>query len=186
MKKIKNNVDLLKKIRELRKRVRKHTGIFSTKFPSFFGKRKEVILKKAEWRIWNVFVNLMDSISWTLHLDKMKELKYGDRHPLDQRGCGDMVVIRPCDKKYKKKTYLGIYLGDMALSIHHTIKDNIVTSDFAMHNPAIYVPDIKKVIFGCGSWWSRIKNKEDLKQITDKDIDNVWYVRTLKELGKKK
>jgi len=35
---------------------------------------------------------------------------------------------------------------------------------------------------GCGSWWGAIDNEEDLKDITDSDIENVWYVQLLKKI----
>lgn len=185
---MKNNQELRNQLSDLRKRVRKHTGIFSHKMKEFFGKHKEdVKINKHEMRIWNDFIDVMEGLSWTLHLDEMKEIKYGDRKPLMQEGCGQLVQIRPCGKPYKGKTYLGIYLGEMALSVHHVLKDNALIADNAMHNPAIFVPALKKVIFGCESWWGRIKSTKDLKAITDKTIQNIWYVKLLNaDLGKKK
>ena len=52
-----------------------------------------------------------------------------------------------------------------------------------MHNPAIYVPELGKVIYGMESWWHAIKDEKELKDITDNDIDNVWYVKALKEVN---
>lgn len=49
-------------------------------------------------------------------------------------------------------------------------------------NPAIFVFDLNKIIYGCESWWGVIKSEEDLNSISDCDIDNVWYVRALKTL----
>jgi hypothetical protein len=51
-----------------------------------------------------------------------------------------------------------------------------------MRNPAIYVPALKRLVFGAGSWWGEIKTEDDLKEITDKDINDVWYVQALKAL----
>lgn len=99
---------------------------------------------------------------------------------------GSLVQIRPCSDKYEQKTYLGIYIGEVPLETIvglHT-KTNIL-SVMSHSNPAIFVPELKKVIFGCESWWGYIRSEEELKQITDKDIDNVWYVQLLKEMGKK-
>ena len=96
--------------------------------------------------------------------------------------CGDLVSVRPCDDEYEGKTFLGIFIGEIALGTMGTIKENEITCSFCHTNPAIFVPAIKKVIFGCGSWWGKINSEEDFKQITDDTIDNTWYVQMLKGL----
>jgi hypothetical protein len=53
-----------------------------------------------------------------------------------------------------------------------------------MLNPVIFIPDIMRVVLGIESWWSVIRKPEDLKQITDADIQNVWYVKALKSMHK--
>lgn len=103
---------------------------------------------------------------------------------------GDWVSIRPCGDKYGDKTFLGIYLGDLA--IDHFIRayevketGKKVVEVYGYGNPAIYVPELKEIIMGAASWWGVIKKPEDLKKITDQDIQNVWYVKALKELSEK-
>ena len=59
-------------------------------------------------------------------------------------------------------------------------KTSVLEASFVMHSPAIWVPDLKRLIFGRGSWWRVLKTPEDLRQITDADIDNVWYVQALR------
>lgn len=50
-------------------------------------------------------------------------------------------------------------------------------------NPAIWVPELEKVVWGDSSWWGPIEKKEDAERlITDADIQNVWYVKALKRL----
>ena len=49
-------------------------------------------------------------------------------------------------------------------------------------NPAIFIPSLNKIVWGYGSWWGEIASAEKLHQITDSDIQNVWYVRALKQL----
>ncbi len=49
-------------------------------------------------------------------------------------------------------------------------------------NPAIFVPELKKIIYGCESWWGEIESPEDFKEITSDDINNVWYVQLLKAM----
>jgi len=93
------------------------------------------------------------------------------------------VAVRPVSDK---KTYLGIYLGDVTVSggsMYNIPKSEIFVS-FRM-NPMIFIPDLMKVVLGMESWWSEIEKPEDLKQITDADIQNVWYVKALKELNDK-
>ena len=105
---------------------------------------------------------------------------------INRERTGSFVKIRPCAEEYENKTYLGIYLGDFPIGcdvglftktkILHILKNS---------NPAIFVPDLKKVIFGYESWWGEIESQEDLKDITNDDINNVWYVKVLKELADK-
>ena len=53
-----------------------------------------------------------------------------------------------------------------------------------MTNPAIFVPELKKIIYGYESWWGAITNKDDLSDlnISDEDIENTWYVQLLKSM----
>lgn len=97
---------------------------------------------------------------------------------------GIWVKVRPVKEEYGKKTYLGVMLGSMALGVtcQQNVETGILHLSHGHHNPAMYVPDLKKVIFGAASWWAPIENEEDLSSISDADIENVWYVRALKEL----
>ena len=97
---------------------------------------------------------------------------------------GKFAKIVPCGEEYKGKTYLGIYLGE--LPIGHHITHNSETKELNVsftNNPAIFVFNLNKIIFGCESWWGIIESEEDLKEITDEDINNIWYVKALKELS---
>ena len=93
---------------------------------------------------------------------------------------GNLVKIKPCGEEYKGKTYLGIYLEDMpqGTMISHT-RERVLELSF-MNNPAIYVFDFKKIVYGCESWWGEINSPDELKDITEDDIENIWYVRLLK------
>lgn len=97
---------------------------------------------------------------------------------------GAWASIRPNADEYKNKTFLGIYLGDLPYQQVAAIKNKTTLEISHGTNPAIYVPDLKKTIFGYESWWGIIKDKNSLKKITDADIENVWYVKALKELTK--
>ena len=49
-------------------------------------------------------------------------------------------------------------------------------------NPAIFVPELKKIVFGCESWWRKIDSMDEVKDITDEDIENQWYVKLFKSI----
>lgn len=97
---------------------------------------------------------------------------------------GAWVQVRPCGEKYEDKTYLGIMLGNLALGASATLhpETGILHLSYSFHNPAMYVPDLKEIIFGMGSWWKILESPEDLTAITDLDIGNVWYVKAIKDL----
>jgi hypothetical protein len=101
-----------------------------------------------------------------------------------RKNVGRFVAVRPCDEHLKNKTFLGIYVGDIALQagVSFHPETGILEVQHILHNPAIWVPELKRIIFGCGSWWEVLKAPEDLKQITDADIDGIWYVQALKSL----
>jgi hypothetical protein len=97
--------------------------------------------------------------------------------------CGDMVAVRPIREKYGGRTYLGVLMGEIAQSTSVRItREGQVQFDASMHNPAIFVPELSTVIFGHGSWWGAIRDADHLREITDEDIDGVWYVRALKQI----
>ena len=92
----------------------------------------------------------------------------------------NFVAVRPVDDQ---KTYLGIYLGNApAIYIgNYNIPHKGILFG-ARTNPMIFIPDLMKVVFGYESWWGQIKDKDQLRQITDDDIKNVWYVKALNEM----
>lgn len=92
-----------------------------------------------------------------------------------------LVKVRPCDKECNGKTYAGFYLGDVAIQLfaeYNAEEESLKT--IPMPNPLIFVPDLMKCVYGAGSWWAPIESLEELKEITDEDIENVWYVKALK------
>jgi hypothetical protein len=97
---------------------------------------------------------------------------------------GTWVAVRPVSDNPDRKTYLGVYLGYLpiksAVTSYHVKKKELTV--MAQTNPGIFVPDLKRVVYGSESWWGRIKGPEGLRQITDQDIENVWYVKALREL----
>lgn len=115
----------------------------------------------------------------------------GERKAIEKSGIftrtrpGSWVSIRPCSPE-ENKTYLGIFLGYVATGIHGEEDGEVITLEFSGYNPAIYVPELDRIVFGYESFWGEIKSQEDLKEITDQDIENVWYVQAIKSLEKAK
>lgn len=121
---------------------------------------------------------------------EVKEVEFDVSHYCDwAMGCdvGQWVAVRPCADEYKDKTYLGIMLGSVPIhcGCSYDKETGVLTLRHSGNNPAMYVFDIKKVIIGAGSWWNKIETPEQLKEITDTDINSVWYVKALKELAEK-
>ena len=100
---------------------------------------------------------------------------------------GMPVAVRPCDEEYEGKTFLGFYLGDLPLQNTISFNEEKGILKVGTHNnPAMFVPEHGRIIWGCGSWWHEIKSEDDLKQITDEDIENTWYVKLAKSMCKEK
>ena len=97
--------------------------------------------------------------------------------------CGVLCEVRPCGEEYKGKTYLGIYLGELPIRIVSSYDRHTgILSNRTMNNPAIFVPEIKKIVYGMECWWREIKHIENFKEFSKEDIDNVWYLKILKNL----
>lgn len=97
-----------------------------------------------------------------------------------------IVEIRPCEDKYQGKTYLGVLLGNFPQSVKGKIDNGILKISANMHNPLIYIFETNSLVFGSDSFWRKIKNVEDLNNITEDEITNTWYIKLLKEILQKK
>jgi hypothetical protein len=102
------------------------------------------------------------------------------------------VKVRPCDEeKWPDGTYVGILLGDLPISWNFSYNTEIKKLMAQGHmNPCILVLDKKTgapidVVWGAGSWWGIIAGPEDLKDISDEDIENVWYVKAIKAMDER-
>lgn len=100
--------------------------------------------------------------------------------------CGDMVAIRPVAREHGDRTFLGILLGEIAqgVSLARRKSDGALIYDMGWHNPAVFVPDLDTMIFGNASWWSLISSPDQLREITDADIESVWYVKALRQIDR--
>jgi hypothetical protein len=149
-----------------------------------YGKFKHLFSDGAD----GTLAKLNRAVSRIVLLLAMNELK-DVAHPTNKaiedgwmHKIGTLVKIRPCGEEYKNKTYLGFYIGDIALGSSISVTDEKIQLNFSGHNPAIFVPEIGKIIYGCESWWGEIKDEKELSSITDSDIQNVWYVKLLKQM----
>ncbi len=123
-------------------------------------------------------------IRYLVELSEIKEIGYPKNEAIrESRDTGSLVKVRPCSKEFEDKTFIGVMIGDAALSSCVSIEENKIVCSWAHYNPAILIPDIGKIVYGCGSWWGRIKSESDLKDISDMDIDNIWYVKALKQIA---
>jgi len=94
---------------------------------------------------------------------------------------GSYVAVR---KASEDVTRLGLLLGDMPIGIAPIVKnDDLMVLERTYSNPCIFVFETGELVYGFESWWGAIRTPDDLKQITNQDIDNVWYVRALKAVS---
>lgn len=121
-------------------------------------------------------------IEYPLEISKINKNKNEGWYRQDK--VGSFVKIRPCGKKYEGKTFLGLYLGELPIDniISHNSKTKELNISF-LNNPAIFVFELNKIVYGMESWWGIVEDEEDLKEITESDINNVWYVKALKRLS---
>lgn len=97
---------------------------------------------------------------------------------------GDLVSVKKASKDKDEKTYMGIYIGESPIGMvaHHDKRDDKITVSMKK-NPMIFVPETKEIIYGCQSWWRKIKSEKEFKAITNDDIENTWYVKMMKEMS---
>jgi hypothetical protein len=126
---------------------------------------------------------LVGRVRLLLKMSELKEIRHPKLDAIKETSVDRpvLVKVRPCADEYKDKTFVGFLIGEVALGSSISISDDKISCEWAQYNPAMYVPEIGKIIYGCGSWWSEIKSVDELKQITNEDIENVWYVKALKE-----
>jgi hypothetical protein len=128
---------------------------------------------------------LLGKIRWMLEASGVKEVICSEGEPI-KTGRAAFVRVRPCGEEYGDKTYLGILLGDMACGTSMSVEGDKIKVSWASYNPAIFIPGLKKIVFGYESWWSEIDNPDELKDISDDDIDKTWYVQMFKEMAREK
>lgn len=148
-----------------------------------FNKLMHVLSRDNDVKSVAKFREMINKIAFKVKLSAIKETKHPEGKPIrENEDVGSFVSVRPCAEKFNK-TYLGIYIGDAALSSLVKIDDKAIVCEWGFYNPAILIPEINKIVYGMESWWSMIESEDDLKKITDLDIENVWYVKALKAIN---
>lgn len=100
--------------------------------------------------------------------------------PYSLRKQGGLAKVRPCAEECGGKTYLGFFLGELPEGTYASYHRGTGELSIGMTcNPAIFVPELNRIVYGYESWWSRIENESELKNITELDIENCWYVQAL-------
>lgn len=92
------------------------------------------------------------------------------------------VRVRLCEDN---RTYFGILLGEFPWMTRASYSDDTGELEISTTtNPCILIPELNRVVFGAESWWGVIKPGEDISDITDDDIENVWYMKLLRSMNK--
>jgi len=147
---------------------------------------QEELAKMAEWmeqdKQENGEVISHDKLKFPVEVAAVEILS--DRQRSDGAKVGSLVRVRPCAKDCGDKTYLGIFLGDLPLEVDAFYRDKSHKLSIALHrNPAMFVPELKRIVWGCGSWWGPIETPEDAERmITDESIAAQPYVKVLKAM----
>jgi hypothetical protein len=127
-------------------------------------------------------------IEYPITVSKIKTSPFIEDKGLYSDRIGEIVKVKPCAEEYDGKTFVGILLGELPIASHisHNHNTNVLT--ISPHfNPAIFVPELKKIIYGNESWWGTVSKDDDLSDlsISEEDINNIWYLKLLKEIQEK-
>jgi hypothetical protein len=146
-------------------------------------KKERWYITEKQRQIVKSLFSLFKSLDWQIALNEHKEFQFTESDPVNTRRCGIPVKVRSCKKEHGDKTYFGILIGDVPLSLGATIEDNILFVSRQRYNPAIFVPELNDIVYGAASWWGEIEDEDELNDlITDDTIESVWYVKLLKKM----
>jgi len=126
-------------------------------------------------------------IEYPITVAKIDQAMWDVNDTLYRDKVGSLVLVRPTDPEYKGKTFVGIHLGELPAGPHISYNNASQTLNvFGNPNPAFFIPEIKKILFGYESWWM-VPNKDELDaQITDEMIEAQPYMKMLKEMMRTK
>lgn len=124
-------------------------------------------------------------IEYPITVENIDVVSFQYNAGLRNQDVGKPVRIRPCDEEYEGKTFLGIFLGELPLYNSVCLNKSNVLTVRPVGNPAIFVPELNKIIFGAESWWQIVKNPAEVGEISDETIQNQWYVQMLRDMSRK-
>jgi len=111
---------------------------------------------------------------------EISKINYPKSFKYETSKTGKLVKIKPCAEEYDGKTFLGLYIGDLPTGMYITHGEEKELSLSHHTNPAIFVFELNKIVYGMESWWGVIETPEELADISTEDINNTWYVQLLK------
>lgn len=118
-----------------------------------------------------------------LKLTLVKEVVHKKVEPIRKdEDSGKFARVRYASDE-KPGTFLAIYLGDAPTGTSVGIEDDKIECELINYNPCLFVIEKNEIVFGYESWWNIIESPEELSEITDLDIDSVWYVKAMKQLA---
>lgn len=98
---------------------------------------------------------------------------------------GSWVACQPCEPELVRRTYLGVLLGYLTQGVEcYLTGDGVLSVGMRCHNPAMWIPALKRVVMGSGSNWHVISSPEELQQITREDVEGAGWMKALRELEK--
>ena len=95
------------------------------------------------------------------------------RAPWNMAKIGKAVRVRLADPN-DSKTYAGIYLGDLPRNQMIQMDRDGTLNVLCTTNPAMWVPDLNRVVWGCESWWGTVEEAgAPNRPITDQTIEDT-------------
>ena len=92
-----------------------------------------------------------------------------------------LVSVRPASDNPDGKSYIGFLIGSVATGTKLSVTDDEVIIENVGHSPAMYIPELGKLVYGYESWWSTIESEDQFREITDGDINDQWYVKLFRD-----
>lgn len=143
---------------------------------------------------WSKTTKVGEEIKFPITVKKIEyRMDVPIRMESDGRKAGTLVAVRSVKEAHGDKTRLGILVGFVPLSVSVALKhpegnqtEGSIMIASRSTNPVIFIPELGESVLGAESWWGPIKDEKQLKEITNDDIQNVWYVKALKQLAETK
>lgn len=103
------------------------------------------------------------------------DLSY-DRNNVE-KNVGRWCVVSVNSVDYDEDLHIGIYMGDLPLSIIslYDKTDTTITNRFYT-SPAVYVPKFKKIFYGMNMRWKFIENQDDIDTIAEPEQEEFFTI----------